>query len=128
MISQIKSESLNVLLIAIYSADEVFLAAMNGADYLAPYVNRMCNYGDGIGQVLNLLQMLETQGFENIKVLAASFKNVEKVHALIAAGIQSVTVPPEVVFAMINHPGTQIAVDEFSVTCSEAYGRDTLLS
>ena len=64
-IKQLKSEGLGVLATAIYSADEAFLAAMNGADYLAPYVNRMCNYGDGIGQVLDLLQMLETQGFEN---------------------------------------------------------------
>lgn len=126
-IKQLKSEGLGVLATAIYSADEAFLAAMNGADYLAPYVNRMCNYGDGIGQVLDLLQMLETQGFENTKVIAASFKNVEQVHALITAGIQSVTVPPEVVFTMIDHPGTKIAVDEFSVAWNEAYGRDTLL-
>ena len=126
-IKQLKSEGLGVLATAIYSADEAFLAAMNGADYLAPYVNRMCNYGDGIGQVLDLLQMLETQGFENTKVIAASFKNVEQVHALIAAGIQSVTVPPEVVFTMIDHPGTKIAVDEFSVAWREAYGRDMLL-
>lgn len=126
-IKQLKSEGLGVLATAIYSADEAFLAAMNGADYLAPYVNRMCNYGDGIGQVLDLLQMLESQGFENTKVIAASFKNVEQVHALIAAGIQSVTVPPEVVFTMIDHPGTKIAVDEFSVAWREAYGRDTLL-
>ena len=126
-IKQLKSEGLGVLATAIYSADEAFLAAMNGADYLAPYVNRMCNYGDGIGQVLDLLQMLETQGFENTKVIAASFKNVEQVHALIAAGIQSVTVPPEVVFTMIDHPGTKIAVDEFSVAWHEAYGRNTLL-
>ena len=126
-IKQLKSEGLGVLATAIYSADEAFLAAMNGADYLAPYVNRMCNYGDGIGQVLDLLQMLETQGFEHTKVIAASFKNVEQVHALIAAGIQSVTVPPEVVFTMIDHPGTKIAVDEFSVAWREAYGRDTLL-
>ena len=126
-IKQLKSEGLGVLATAIYSADEAFLAAMNGADYLAPYVNRMCNYGDGIGQVLDLLQMLETQGFENTKVIAASFKNVEQVHALIAAGIQSVTVPPEVVFTMIDHLGTKIAVDEFSVAWREAYGRDTLL-
>ena len=126
-IKQLKSEGLGVLATAIYSADEAFLAAMNGADYLAPYVNRMCNYGDGIGQVLDLLQMLETQGFENTKVIAASFKNVEQVHTLIAAGIQSVTVPPEVVFTMIDHPGTKIAVDEFSVAWQEAYGRDTLL-
>lgn len=126
-IKQLKSEGLGVLATAIYSADEAFLAAMNGADYLAPYVNRMCNYGDGIGQVLDLLQMLETQGFENTKVIAASFKNVEQVHALIAAGIQSVTVPPEVVFTMIDHPGTKIAVNEFSVAWREAYGRNTLL-
>ena len=126
-IKQLKSEGLGVLATAIYSADEAFLAAMNGADYLAPYVNRMCNYGDGIGQVLDLLQMLETQGFENTKVIAASFKNVEQVHTLIAAGIQSVTVPPEVVVTMIDHPGTKIAVDEFSVAWREAYGRDTLL-
>lgn len=126
-IKQLKSEGLGVLATAIYSADEAFLAAMNGADYLAPYVNRMCNYGDGIGQVLDLLQMLETQGFENTKVIAASFKNTEQVHALIAAGIQSVTVPPEIAFTMIDHPGTQIAVNEFSVAWREAYGRDTLL-
>ena len=126
-IKQLKSEGLGVLATAIYSADEAFLAAMNGADYLAPYVNRMCNYGDGIGQVLDLLQMLETQGFENTKVIAASFKNVEQVHTLIAAGIQSVTVPPEVVFTMMDHPGTKIAVDEFSAAWREAYGRDTLL-
>ena len=126
-IKQLKSEGLGVLATAIYSADEAFLAAMNGADYLAPYVNRMCNYGDGIGQVLDLLQMLETQGFENTKVIAASFKNVEQVHTLIAAGIQSVTVPPEVVFTMIDHPGIKIAVDEFSAAWHEAYGRDTLL-
>lgn len=126
-IKQLKSEGLGVLATAIYSADEAFLAAMNGADYLAPYVNRMCNYGDGIGQVLDLLQMLETQGFENTKVIAASFKNIEQVHTLIAAGIQSVTVPPEVVFTMIDHPGTKIAVDEFSAAWHEAYGRDTLL-
>ncbi|MDU2590022.1 MAG: transaldolase family protein, partial [Atopobium sp.] len=41
-IKQLKSEGLGVLATAIYSADEAFLAAMNGADYLAPYVNRMC--------------------------------------------------------------------------------------
>ena len=125
-IKQLKSEGLGVLATAIYSADEAFLAAMNGADYLAPYVNRMCNYGDGIGQVLDLMQMLETHGL-NSKILAASFKNTEQVHALIAAGIDAVTLPPDIVYTMMDHPGTKIAVDEFSAAWHEAYGRDTLL-
>ena len=121
-----KAEGLGVLATAIYSADEAFLAAMNGADYLAPYVNRMCNYGDGVGQVIDLLQMLDRQGLDS-KVVAASFKNVEQVHELIAAGIHAVTVPPEVVWAMVNHPGTEIAVEEFSANWEAAYGRKTLL-
>ena len=85
----------------------------------------MCNYGDGLGQVIDLIQMLEVQGLES-KVIAASFKSVEQVHTLIAAGIQAVTVPPEVVRAMIDHPGTEIAVQEFTANWERAYGRKTL--
>ena len=59
------------------------------------------------------------------KVLAASFKNVERVHELIAAGIQSVTVPLEVVKLMIEHPGTEIAVGEFTENWNKAYDRKT---
>ncbi|MCH3944123.1 MAG: fructose-6-phosphate aldolase [Atopobiaceae bacterium] len=119
-----KAEGLGVLATAIYSADEAFLAAMNGADYLAPYVNRMENYGDGVGQVEDLLEMLAANGLP-AKVVAASFKNAGQVHELVRAGIQAVTVPPEVVYAMVDHPGTGIAVGEFSAAWRAAYGRDT---
>ncbi len=120
-----KAEGLNVLATAIYSADEAFLAALNGADYLAPYVNRMCNYGDGVGQTIDLINMLAAQGVES-KVIAASFKSVEQVHELIAAGIQAVTVQPDVVKQMVDHPGTEIAVAEFTENWNKAYGRKTL--
>ncbi len=126
-IKEAKAEGLNVLATTIYSADVAFLAALNGADYLAPYVNRMCNYGDGIGQTIDLIQMLAVQGLDT-KVMAASFKNVEQVHALIAAGIQAVTVPPEIVKQMLEHPGIEIAVGEFSANWEKAYGRNTLLA
>jgi TalC/MipB family fructose-6-phosphate aldolase len=121
-----KAEGLGVLATAIYSADEGFMAAMNGADYLAPYVNRMCNYGDGVGAVAELVDMLAVQDLPT-KVVAASFKNTDQVHQLILAGIQAVTIPPAVAFAMIDHPGTQIAVDEFSANWKAAYGRTTLV-
>lgn len=122
-----KAEGLGVLATAIYSADQAFLAAMNGADYLAPYVNRMCNYGDGVGQVIDLIQMIASQGLD-AKVIAASFKNVEQVHELIAAGIQAVTVQPDVVRMMIDHPGTMIAVEEFGTAWKGAYGREGLFA
>ncbi|WP_028264408.1 transaldolase family protein [Atopobium fossor] len=121
-----KAEGLGVLATAIYNADAAFMAAMNGADYLAPYVNRMESYGDGIGQVMDLLEMLSINNMDT-KVIAASFKNPHQVHELIAAGIQAVTIPPAVAWSMIDHPGTQIAVDEFSTAWHEAFGRDTFM-
>ncbi|NBK98054.1 MAG: fructose-6-phosphate aldolase [Erysipelotrichia bacterium] len=124
-IKKCKALGLNVLATAIYSADQAFLAALNGADYLAPYVNRMDNYGDGVGNVKDLIQMIKVHNM-NTKIIAASFKNTRQVHELISAGIQSVTVPADIAYAMINHPGTQIAVDEFSHNWQQAYGKTTL--
>ena len=69
--------------------------------------------------------MLTAQGMD-AKVMAAPFTNVEQVYELIAAGIQAVTVQPPVVHAMIDHPGTEIAVQEFTATWERAYGRKTL--
>ena len=119
-----KAEGLGVLATAIYSADEAFLAAMNGADYLAPYVNRMCNYGDGIQQVSDLLDMLVVNGLES-KVVAASFKNSGQVHDIMHLGAHAVTVSPDIVWSMIDHPGTTIAVDEFSAAWKASFGRST---
>ena len=120
-----KAEGLNVLATAIYSADQAFLAAMNGADYLAPYVNRMCNYGDGVGQVADLVNMLATNGLPS-KICAASFKNTEQVHDMICVGAQSVTVAPDIVWTMVKHPGTGIAVEEFSAAWEDSFGRRTM--
>ena len=120
-----KAEGLNVLATAIYSADQAFLAAMNGADYLAPYVNRMCNYGDGVGQVADLVNMLAINGLPS-KICAASFKNTEQVHDMICVGAQSVTVAPDIVWTMVKHPGTGIAVEEFSAAWENSFGRRTM--
>ena len=119
-----KAEGICVLATAIYSADQAFLAAMNGADYLAPYVNRMENLGDGIGQVLDLVQMLAGSGLP-AKIIAASFKNVYQVHQLICAGAHAVTVAPDIVWSMLRHPSTQIAVDEFNDAWEASFGRRT---
>jgi fructose-6-phosphate aldolase 1/fructose-6-phosphate aldolase 2 len=124
-IPAVKAKGICVLATGIYSPDQAFWAAKAGADYLAPYVNRMCNYGDGVGQVAELVETLAVYGME-AKVCAASFKNVDQVHQLLAAGCPAVTVAPDVIRAMIDHPGTAIAMDEFCANWQSAYGRATL--
>ena len=126
-IKQCRAEGILTLATAIYSSDAAFMAAHNGADYLATYVNRMCNYGDGVQDVIDLIDMLAAQRSTS-KLLAASFKSVDQAHKLIRAGAQALTLPPDVALAMVGHPGTQVAVDEFSANWKKAYGRDTLLA
>lgn len=123
-IKECKKLGIHTLATAIYTADQAFMAAMNGAEYLAPYTNRMCNYGDGVQDVKDLIEMLRVNHMP-AKVIAASFKNTYQVHELIKAGIQAVTVPCDVLYQMIDHPGTKIAVGEFSVNWQRAYNRNT---
>lgn len=123
-IKECKKLGIHTLATAIYTADQAFLVAMNGAEYLAPYTNRMCNYGDGVQDVKDLIEMLRVNHMP-AKVIAASFKNTYQVHELIKAGIQAVTVPCDVLYQMIDHPGTKIAVGEFSVNWQRAYNRNT---
>lgn len=123
-IKECKKLGIHTLATAIYTADQAFLAAMNGAEYLAPYTNRMCNYGDGVQDVKDLIEMLRVNHMP-AKVISASFKNTYQVHELIKAGIQAVTVPCDVLYQMIDHPGTKIAVGEFSVNWQRAYNRNT---
>ena len=124
-IPAVRAKGICVLATGIYSPDQAFWAAKAGADYLAPYVNRMCNYGDGVGQVMELVDTLAQYGMD-AKVCAASFKNVDQVHQLLAAGVPAITVAPDVIYAMVGHPGTAIAMDEFCGNWERAYGRTTL--
>lgn len=122
-----KAEGLGVLATAINSPEQGFLAALSGADYLAPYCNRMSNFGDGVGRVIDLVDMIRVNGLAS-KVMSASFHNVEQIHQLILAGIPAVTVPPALIEAMMDHPGTAKAVDDFTRDWENAYGRDTLFA
>ena len=124
-IPAVKAKGISVLATGIYSPDQAFWAAKAGADYLAPYVNRMCAYGDGVSQVAELVDTLAIYGMD-AKVCAASFKNVDQVHQLLAAGVPAITVGPDVIRDMVCHPGTAIAMEQFEADWQRAYGRKTL--
>ena len=125
-IKECKRLGIKTLATAIYSANQGFMAAMNGADFLAPYVNRMDNFGNGVQEVIDLIDMLELNELPT-EIVAASFKNTRQVHELIQAGIHSVTIPTDVAYNMIDHPATYSAVDNFSKDWEKAYGRNSLV-
>ena len=69
------------------------LAALAGAKYIAPYVNRIdAQGGDGIRTVQELQTLLELHA-PNSMVLAASFKTPRQALDCLLAGCEAITLP-----------------------------------
>ncbi|WED24885.1 fructose-6-phosphate aldolase [Vibrio sp. JC009] len=111
---------------AILTPQQALMAAKAGAEYLAPYVNRLDNIcGDGVQVVAEIAHLLEVHNLENAKVLAASFKNVQQVHEVARAGSKSVTIAPDVFDLLLNHPLTDSGVAGFVADWESVYGEGT---
>ncbi|QAA30997.1 fructose-6-phosphate aldolase [Clostridium manihotivorum] len=124
-IKELKNKGIKITATAIFTAHQGFLAAKAGADYVAPYVNRLDNISaDGVGTVKDLIQIIDRYGLST-KVLAASFKNTQQVIELMKAGVHSVTVPYDIAKAMMDHPLTDWSVDKFIQDWEAVYGVGT---
>ena len=110
---KMKAEGFRITATAIYTPMQAYLAAKAGADYVAPYVNRIDNLGaDGIETVKTIQDILENNGFAT-EVLAASFKNTQQVQALCAYGIGAATASPEVIEGFLKNASVEGAVAAF---------------
>lgn len=118
-------EQIPTLATTVYTAFQALIAAMAGANYVAPYVNRIDNLtGDGVKVVSNIVQLYKQYELP-CQVLAASFKNVQQVHDVLLAGAESVTVSPEIIEKFIAFPSTKTDVADFKKAWQELYGRES---
>ena len=107
------SEGIRVTATAIYTRMQAFLAAKAGADYAAPYVNRIDNLGgDGVKTAQDIHDIFRKNGLD-CQVLAASFKNSQQVQELCEYGIGAATISPDVIEALIKNDSVTMAVEAF---------------
>lgn len=121
-IKKLKTMSIPTLGTAVYGAGQGLLSALAGAEYVAPYVNRLdAQGGDGIAMVRELQQLL-TLHAPGAKVLAASFRTPRQVLDCLLAGCQSVTIPVDVAEQFISTPAVKAAVEQFEHDWQGAFG------
>lgn len=113
-------EDIRVTATAVLTPMQALAAAKNGANYVAPYVNRMENVGqdakEAILEISNLLIDYPTE------ILAASFKNVKQVQDILRCGAEAVTIAPEIIEASIWHPYTDKSVFDFEKDWGNRFG------
>jgi fructose-6-phosphate aldolase 2 len=110
----LKKMGFKITATAIFTQQQALIASRAGADYVAPYVNRLDNIStDGVGVVADITRLFKYFNLKT-KVLAASFRNVEQVHKISLAGAHAVTIQPELLASLIYHPLTDSAIREFA--------------
>ncbi|PKG25532.1 transaldolase family protein [Niallia nealsonii] len=113
-----------ILATTIYTSMQALTASMAGADYVAPYVNRIDNLtGNGVNVVHEISKLFSAYNCKT-KILAASFKNVQQVHDVCLAGAHSVTVSAELIQKFIDFPSTNKDVTVFKKQWQDLYGID----
>ena len=113
-IKTLKSEGYKITATAIYTVFQGLLAIEAGADYLAPYYNRMENLNIDSAQVIAQLADSIEKNQSSSKILAASFKNVGQVNRAFKEGAQAITAGADVCEAAFGMPSIEKAVNDFA--------------
>ena len=120
-VRMLKAEGLHSTVTAVFSPMQALIAARAGADFVAPYVNRIDNIcGDGVEAVCTIIDMFNNYDYET-KVLAASFKNVQQVYELAVAGCYSATITPDMMKMLIAHPYTEKSLVDFDTVWKKRF-------
>ena len=115
-------EGVNVTATAVYDLMQAYMALAAGADYIAPYVNRIGNLGNDPMELINELSNRIVQDGYDCKILAASFKGVQQVRDAFNYGSQAITAPVEVLKQIFANPSIEKAVNDFNSDWYDVYG------
>jgi fructose-6-phosphate aldolase 1 len=125
-IKMLTKEGIPTLGTAVYGAFQGCLSALAGAQYVAPYVNRLdAQGGNGIQTVQELRLLLKTHAPAS-KVLAASFKTPRQAFDCLLAGCEAITLPLDVAEQIISTPAVNAAVEKFEKDWFTAFNTTTI--
>ena len=112
-ITALKKRNKPVTATAVYYLAQALLAVAAGADYVAPYCNRMENNDIDFRHTIETTRNLIDRDGYATKIVAASFKNVTQVNDALDCGAHAVTVAPALLRAALGSPLVEGAVRGF---------------
>ncbi|MPZ98274.1 MAG: fructose-6-phosphate aldolase [Dehalococcoidia bacterium] len=118
-IKRVSAEGIKVNTTLIFSANQALLAARAGATFVSPFVGRLNDAGqDGMEIVRESVAVFETYHLPT-QVLAASLRGPRDVTEAALAGAHIATIPPAVLYQMVQHPLTDTGIERFLADASK---------
>ncbi len=97
-----------------FSAAQALLAAKCGATYISPFVGRLDDIGEnGMELIQQIKSIYSNYKNLNTKILVASVRNADHVIKSAIIGADVVTLPPDTLMELYNHPLTKKGLDAF---------------
>ncbi len=117
-----KENGVNVTVTAIFTPVQALIAAEAGADYVAPYVNRIDNIsGNGTSVVDEIVKIFKNYNYKT-EVLAASFKNTQQILECALSGCQAITIGVDILENALSHPYTTKSLEDFNKDWNNRFG------
>jgi transaldolase len=111
--SIVADEGVRLTITAVYAVRQLVLTEAVGAQYAAVYFGRLRDAGHDATAVLR--GMMDTVRAQHLttQLLVASVRSADDVETLAQLGVPAVTLPPPILLALPEHPGTAQAVQTF---------------
>ena len=119
----LKAKGVGITATAIYTKMQGLLAMEAGADFIAPYFNRMQNLDINPCEVITTFAQMIAEYHYSTKILAASFKNMGQVNTAFEYGAQAATLSPDLLVDAFKMPSIQKAVDDFAADWEKIFGK-----
>lgn len=109
-----KEPNRTILATVIFSTEQAYLSGLAGADWIAPYVNRMTNASvDPFKVIKDSKKIFEAQGIST-KIMGASFKNQQQVIDSLLSGAHTNTLPIDILDGALNNKLAKESIDVFN--------------
>lgn len=116
----LKEEGIKTNVTLVFSPSQGLLAARAGATYVSPFIGRMDDIGnEGSNIIEDIVKIYNIHNIET-EIIAASIRH--PIHVLDAAkhGSHIATIPYNVFLQMVEHPMTNIGLEQFLKDWEEA--------
>lgn len=121
-IKVLKSEGFHITATAIYSEIQAYLAIEAGADFVAPYYNRMENLNIDASKIIEAISKYILVHHAETRILGASYKNILQVNKTLESGGHTVTVNPAILADALNTASINKAILDFSSDWEDVFG------
>jgi transaldolase len=114
IIKRLVDEKVKLNITLVFSVLQALMMCKLGVYYISPFIGRWEDLDvDGMQYIPEIRQIIDYYGFET-KILAASIRTVQQMHEVLLAGVDAVTIAPDIFEKTITHHLTDQGIEKFA--------------